>query len=292
MVKKLLKIMSVVVIIALCIAGMFFYSIFVSVERVNIHYENITSPKIPESMENVSIAFISDIYFGPFMTHERLSAMVNKVIEVHPDIIVFAGDMFQSNGEEIPSEQATTQMIELLNKLEAPLGKFAVLGEQDLANDAMVDKVNNILYASNFEIITNKAVRLRNQDSKSVTLIGLDSIIGGTPDYTTAFENVNAEEFNIVVTHAPDIADVSEMPFSSIDYILSGHSLGGQIYIPLLGPFDALEGSKHYNHGSYDVNNAKMIVSNGLGTTRIDMRLFAPPQVPIYRLHHGDTPTT
>ena len=62
--------------------------------------------------------------------------------------------------------------------------------------------------------------------------------------------------------------------------------MGGQIYLPLLGPLHTMEGAATYNHGSYDINGTSLYVSNGLGTNDIDMRLLAPPQILVFRLQH------
>ena len=63
MVKKLLKIVSVLILLALIVAGVFFYSIYISVDRVNLSYHTLASSKIPESMNDLKIAFISDIKY-------------------------------------------------------------------------------------------------------------------------------------------------------------------------------------------------------------------------------------
>lgn len=295
MVKKLLKIFSVLLIVALIIAGFFFYSIYVSVGRLNIDYQTLSSDKIPADMDDVSIAFFSDIHYGTFMNEERLTTMIDKINNVHPDILVFAGDIFDHPELNMPNEETIMKMTEFFSSLEAPLGKFAVLGEQDEINDDVKAMIQNMMYQSNFELITNASVRLRNQSNSSITLVGVDSMVNGTIDISSAFQNVNAEEYNILVTHCPDLATSNELPQASIDIMVAGHSHGGQVYLPLLGPLSAVEGATTYNHGSYTINNMKLIVTNGLGTTNMDMRLFAPPQVTFFRLNSTaivETPET
>lgn len=290
MIKKLLKIVSALLILALIIAGVFFYSIYVSVGRLNIDYGTISSPKIPADMENVSIAFFSDIHYGTFMNEERLTKMIEKINNSHPDILVFAGDMFDHPEIALPDEETVSLVTTLLTSLEAPLGKFAVLGEQDEVNDDIKAMVQNVLYQSNFELLNNRSVRLRNNSNASITLIGVDSYINGTIDIPSAFASVNAEEYNILVTHCPDLATSSELPLSSLDMIVAGHSHGGQVYLPLLGPLNPIEGAKTYHHGSYTINDTKLVITNGLGTTDMDMRLFAPPQLTYYRLKSSSAP--
>ena len=291
MIKRLIKIVSILIILCLIGATIFFYSIYISVENVKLHYESIVSTKIHKELNNLSIAFFSDIKYNSFMNKERLSNMLNEMNQADADIVIFGGDMFDSFASKAPNEVAKQELIELLKEIKAPLGKFAVLGDQDLINEEIKNMVSDILYQSDFEIITNTSVRLRKQSNASITLIGLDSQINGTIDSTTAFSKINDEDFNLLVTHCPDTLKSTQVNTNYIDLALAGHSLGGQIYLPLFGPIKTTEGAVTYNHGSYTIGNTKLYVSNGLGTIDTDMRLFCPPEILVFRLEHGTTQT-
>ena len=286
MVRKLLKIVSVLICIALVIAGIFFYSIYISVDRVSLSYETISSNKIPESMNDITIAFISDIKYNEFMDKTRLSNMISKLTTTSPDIVIFGGDMFSEPDKNVPDSQMSKDITTILKSIEAPLGKFAILGDQDNVNEYVKKIVSQILYDSDFEVLSDSAIRLRNENSDSISLIGLNNLINGDPKPENAMKNVNENEFNILVTHCPDAVSKSGINLEYIDIALAGHSLGGQIYLPVLGPIYTEEGATTYNRGQYDINGSKLYVSNGLGTSKIDMRLMTPPQVLIFRLQH------
>lgn len=286
MVRKLLKIVSVLICIALVIAGIFFYSIYISVDRVSLSYETISSNKIPESMNDITIAFISDIKYNEFMDKTRLSNMISKLTTTSPDIVIFGGDMFSEPDKNVPDSQMSKDITTILKSIEAPLGKFAILGDQDNVNEDVKKIVSQILYDSDFEVLSDSAIRLRNENSDSISLIGLNNLINGDPKPENAMKNVNENEFNILVTHCPDAISKSGINLEYIDIALAGHSLGGQIYLPVLGPIYTEEGATTYNRGQYDINGSKLYVSNGLGTSKIDMRLMTPPQVLIFRLQH------
>lgn len=286
MVRKLLKIVSVLICIALVIAGIFFYSIYISVDRVSLSYETISSNKIPESMNDITIAFISDIKYNEFMDKTRLSNMISKLTTTSPDIVIFGGDMFSEPDKNVPDSQMSKDITTILKSIEAPLGKFTILGDQDNVNEDVKKIVSQILYDSDFEVLSDSAIRLRNENSDSISLIGLNNLINGDPKPENAMKNVNENEFNILVTHCPDAVSKSGINLEYIDIALAGHSLGGQIYLPVLGPIYTEEGATTYNRGQYDINGSKLYVSNGLGTSKIDMRLMTPPQVLIFRLQH------
>ncbi len=118
-------------------------------------------------------------------------------------------------------------------------------------------------------------------------LLGLNNLINGDPKPEEAMKNVNENEFNILVTHCPDAVSKSGINLEYINLAMAGHSLGGQIYLPIIGSIYTEEGATAYNRGQYDINGSKLYVSNGLGTTKIDMRLMTPPQILVFRLKHA-----
>ena len=286
MVKKLLKIVSVLILLALIVAGVFFYSIYISVDRVNLSYQTIYSSKIPEDMNDLKIAFISDIKYNEYMNKERLTSMISKLNTTGADVVIFGGDMFSNPQTKAPDSQMSKDLTTILKSIDAPLGKFAVLGDEDLANDKTKKIVSQILYDSDFEILSDTSIRLRNKGDSSISLIGLNNMLNGDPQPDRAMKKVSEDEFNILVTHCPDIVKTSGINTKYLNLIIAGHSLGGQIYLPLLGPLHTMEGAATYNHGSYDINGTSLYVSNGLGTKDIDMRLLAPPQILVFRLQH------
>lgn len=286
MIKRLLKLVSILVLIAIVIAGVFLYSIYVSVDKVSLNYETLSSTKIPTSLNDTKIAFISDIKYNEFMDKERLTTMINEVNEAGVDIVIFGGDVFRDPLHNKPDSQDIRDLTKILKSMKAPLGKFAVLGEEDLSDKTVKSKVESLLFNSDFEIITNTNIRIRNDSSTGINLIGLDSLLKGNPNTDKAMKKITSDSFNILVTHCPDSINDNDLNSKYIDVMLSGHSLGGQIYIPILGSLHSIDGAKSYYHGNYTINDTTLYVSNGLGTTEMDMRLFCPPEVLIFRLQH------
>lgn len=279
--KKIIKILSILLLITCMIAGVVFYATFISVKNVNIVNTTITSSKIPDEMNDFKIAFISDIHYGSFMDEERLSAMFEKINQAKPDVILFGGDLFDDPSSYPVTDEKREELIALLKSLEAPYGKFAVLGEED-HHSSLSESILNIFYYGDFEMLVNQSILLRKNSSRPINLVGIDSMVGGNPDITTAMANIDTANFTIILTHCPDI--ISQLPKYGSDLILAGHSHGGQIALPILGPVNRIEGASDYSNGTYYLNQSTLIVSNGLGTSDIDMRLFAPPQCHIIRL--------
>lgn len=281
MIKRLVKIFSVLLILALIVAGFFTYGMYVSVKQVQTNYQTITSPKIPEDLNNTRIAYISDFKLNEYMNFERLSGMFDQLKKTGCDVLIFGGDIFYDANKTPVNEEMSQKMIDLLKSVEAPLGKYAVLGEDDQLNEEVRNSVQNILYQANFEILNNSGIRIRNKTTSSINLIGINSI---SPNNEQAFSTMNNDEFTILLSHYPDMLDDKEVQSAKVDVAFAGHSLGGQIYVPLIGGVLKLDGANSYYRGKYTVGETALYVSNGLGTQTMDMRILTPPQISMYRL--------
>lgn len=277
--KKLIKVLTILCILFGFIATIVFYGTEISVKNIMIVNRTIESNKINEDI-NLKIAYISDIHYNHFMNKDRLKKMIDTINNNKPDIILFGGDIFDNPSTNLIDEKVENEIIELLQSLQAEYGKFAVLGEEDY--DPKVGNIHQILFESDFEVLTNKHIFITKDGKNMINLIGIDSLVGGNPDIQSSFENVDTNLFTIVLTHAPDI--MSQLPTNEIDLVLSGHSHGGQISIPFIGTLNKVEGATTYSQGTYYLNQTQLIVSNGLGTTGSDIRIFADPQCHMIRI--------
>lgn len=274
--QKILKLLVVLLVMALMVASILYYAIYVSPEKLTTKYDTVTSSKIPDSLDNVTIGFFSDIYYLEFMDHARLEKMVEEIKEAHVDILLFGGDLFSQPQSEDISAEDISALSELLDSLEAPLGKFYVLGDIDCTNEDTKTLVSNILFNAGFEELTNKSIKLHNRKMECINLIGLDNMINGSVDVQSAFSSISDESFNVVFTHTPD--NVTTLPIETVDLALAGHSLGGQVRLPGIGASEVIVGSEKYSYGLYTYNGKTIRVSNGIGTSEVDMRLLCPPQ--------------
>lgn len=278
-----MKLLCGLLALVLIVAGFLFYAIYISPEKLTIKYESITSNKIPTSLDNVTIGYFSDIYYLEFMNQERLQKMIDEIKESNVDVLLFGGDLIYQPDQQNIDADTINLLTTMLSEVEAPLGKFYVLGEHDNVNPDMRSLITTIMYNAGFEEMSNKNIKLHNGSQESINLIGLENEINGNVDVQSAFTNVSNETFNLLFVHTPDTFALT--PEISVDLGIAGHSLGGQIHLPIIGSLNAVDGAKKYNYGNYTVGNAMYTVSNGLGTNESDMRLFCPPQFNIFVLH-------
>lgn len=242
-------------------------------DELIVQYKTLQDTKIPESMNDVSIAYFTDLQYGKFENKKRTNKFFDKIEHLDPDIIIFGGDLFdescQMNQEDI--DYITSK----LSKINAPLGKFCVLGEKDEANN---DIVRSILNQSQFEILENKTILLTNQKSDGITL----SALSNTPDPSkiTAADT----QYNLLVTHMPDTLTNEKLSTKSISLALCGHSHGAQITFPVLGGYKTIDGAKSLNRSRAKKISFPYIISSGVGCTHVNLRFMSTPEIYYFML--------
>lgn len=284
MVRRLLKIVTFLFVVAVLVMLMIYYSLFIAVKQTSVRYETLSSTKIPKVMDNVKIAYFTDLEYGFSIDKERFSSIIDMLNYNGPDVVIFGGDLFDDASKA--SEEDIKTVTELLKSIDAPLGKFAVLGERDCKNEDIKKQMTEILLEADFEILNNRSLHIRNGTNSGIVIIGVDPLINGEPNIEQATAKISEEEYNILVTHCPDLFAQDGFPYTSIALGIAGHSHGSQINIPLLGPYTYVEGANKYPLGKYQINNMELQVSSGVGTTNINARLFSSSEIVIYRLQH------
>ncbi|MBQ1439409.1 MAG: metallophosphoesterase [Solobacterium sp.] len=280
--RILVHILSILLAISLFGLALYFDAYNTAPSRFQVRYETLDSVFIPSQMDDVTILYFSDLDYGTFMDRKRMEKLTGTINELSPDIILFGGDLFDQNARI--SEQERTDVTELLSSMHAPLGKFAVLGDFDYRTPELPETVRSVLFDSDFELLINTSVILRNNGSDSITLTGLDSGLYGHPDINAAFANIGRAGYNIVLSHTPDLAE--DMPSDLADYVLSGHSHGGQAYWGF-GALYTPPQAEMFFRGKHDIKGLFTLdITNGVGTTEQDVRFLANAEVVLYRLKH------
>jgi predicted MPP superfamily phosphohydrolase len=113
-----------------------------------------------------------------------------------------------------------------------------------------------------------------------IWLSGVDNITWGTPDLFAAVPPHPGAPV-VLLAHEPDYADkVRRHPRAPlVDLILSGHSHGGQVRLPLIGPLILPPLGKRYVSGHYQLSNIQLYVNRGIGTVSLPFRFDCPPEI-------------
>lgn len=277
---KIRKLLIGIIIAAIVITLTCINAFYININTLTIREETVRSDKISQNLNGLTIAFISDLHYSERINQNIMQQLVDKINMFDVDVVLFGGDLLEDGIDDLPSSDQE-ELISYLRQVNAPYGKYAVLGNHDLYDDDIKDIVERILYEAEFEIITNKSVMIRKNSNDYINLVGIDSLLNGSPDINSAYNQIRNSAYTIALCHTPDIFE--DIPYDKTDLVLSGHSHGGQIYIPLLNSFLRPVGAQHYFKGKYAEGNTTLDITNGIGTTKKDIRLFADAEIVIYK---------
>ncbi|WP_175638800.1 metallophosphoesterase [Metabacillus schmidteae] len=239
---------------------------------LEINKLKITHPKIPKSFDGFKIVQFSDTHLSEYFTIDRLKTIVGKINSLNPDILFFTGDLM----DEPNQYTQIKEIVPILEKLEAPFGKFAVYGNHDHGGYG-TDIYRNVITMAGFTVLQNEVKNISMLDGNKISISGIDDLMLGKPSYEGTLGNLNENTFNILLAHEPDAALKSKN--YPVHLQLSGHSHGGQVQLPFYGPLITPPYATEYFEGMYDVGNMKLYVNRGLGTTRLPFRFLSVPEL-------------
>jgi Predicted phosphohydrolases len=265
LIKKTIKRIVILLLIILMLIGTYVYSRFIVMNMIKINRINYQSEELPEAFNGFKIGFISDIYIKDSSDLKRLEDIVNNLNKQNCDLVIFGGDLYESATFE------QNKVSELLTKVNANYGKFAVLGEKDFIE---LETSISILENGGFEVLRNTH-RPIYYNGSFISLLGLES----NSDISQFQNNL----FTLAIIHEPDY--FTSLQEQAINLQISGHTNGGYVYIPFIGALNTIPGGLNYNHGTYKKNNKTLIVSNGLGMEKNQKyRFFATPEILVINL--------
>ncbi|HYK75207.1 MAG TPA: metallophosphoesterase [Pseudoneobacillus sp.] len=257
--------------------GGYFYAHQIEPRLLKVNTYTITHKDIPKSFDGFKIVQFSDTHLGFQYDLNQFNKMLRVVKNLQPDVIFFTGDLMDA-----PNEYPTPEkIIPLLKDLNAPFGKFAIYGNHDHGGYGS-DIYKNIMELADFKILLNKSTELNLLDGSSIHIIGIDDAMLGKPNFDIALGNIPKNQFKILLSHAPDLAD--QTVNYGVQLQLSGHSHGGQIQIPFVGALITPPFARKYREGFYNINTLKLYVNRGIGTTRLPFRFLSKPEIAVFTL--------
>ena len=222
----------------------------------------------------LKIAALSDFHLGSHADDvTRLSSIVDEVNGWKPDIAVLLGDFMNTQlvgGGRIPP----TMIARILSELDTRLGTFAVLGNHDWYYDGHA--VWKALEKHGIQVLENMSELIADQYGK-FRVIGFGDDQTRNPDTAAVFENLSDTAPAIILAHDPaTFSDIPSGPFLT----LSGHTHGGQVRLPFIGPVvNASRAPLRWTAGHIVDNDRHLYVVRGLGTSVIPFRWNCPPEI-------------
>lgn len=273
------QIITLCILFVVAIALILINTFFINPHHLEIRKETILSNKIDENLDGTSIAYFADIHYGLYTNDEDIVKLINKCNLLDADIVLFGGDLID---ESISiTEDIKTFLINQLSQLKSNYHKYAVLGEEDIVSSRR-NEIINILMDAGFEILNNSNIKIYAKGNSYFNLVGMDSQVSGSIDVNSAFAGIANTNFTLAFTHCPDSYDLIDT--NKCDYLLAGHSHGGQVYLPLINLFNRENGYQNYIHGKHKYNQTTLDITNGVGLSEHEARLLSDAEVVFYQL--------
>jgi hypothetical protein len=233
-------------------------------------------PGWPAGVPPLRALLMSDIHVaGPDMPPERVARIVAQANALHPDIVFIAGD-FVSDRRVSTHAYSFAEAVAPLARLRSRFGPVAVLGNHDHWRNAA--EARAALRRIGVRVLDNDAVEIG-----PLAVGGLDDAFTRHEDPAVMLNALRAlPGARIVLSHSPDPFPV--LP-RDVDFMLAGHTHCGQIRLPLIGALSTMSAyGDRYACGLIRENGRTLIVSAGLGTSLLPLRLGAVPDMWLIRL--------
>lgn len=238
-------------------------------DHVEISTHVVPVPGLPRPVE---ILHLTDVHLR--VRDAWVDRLTTLIAAERPDLVALTGDVVTRGWREDAADQFLAALPD------APLGKWAVMGNWEHWGGAPPEVWEPVLARNGVGLLHNRVVALDGFD-----LAGTDDLLAGEPDIDGVFAGLRADRPTLLLTHSPGIFPRLSKP--PVRLVLAGHTHGGQVRIPVLGPFFLPRGSGAYPWGWYEREGTHLFVSRGIGWSVAPVRWRCPPEIARIRMVPG-----
>lgn len=275
------KLIKIILIFILFFVVVILYSRFIATKGLVVKEYKITNENFTNNFYGLKIVHLSDLHYLESTNKRDLEKIITEINLLKPDIVFITGDLYS---RELSEEQQNDLQKNLAN-INSNIGKYAIKGNHD--ND---ENWSTIISNTGFIDLNNSYDLIYNNNYSSIFIAGInteDNINESMKEINNYLnENVETNYDNIVykilLLHKPDT--ILKFDYSQYDLILGGHSHNGQVRLPFIGSIYTPDGAKKYFDEYYKLGNTEMFISSGIGTSKLNFRLFNKPSINFYRL--------
>lgn len=253
---------------------------------IEVVHVNLPVKNLPKEFEGIKVVQISDLHVNDWSINlvEEVIAQVNNL---HADIVLITGDVICRGKRHLPD------LAYFFKKFNATMGKFACLGNHDHSDGESGQRVAKMYDESGFRLLLN--------ESEKISIKGQDLFFAGVDDYDFGIQDINRIKLDleegapkILLAHNP--RNFEEFAENSFNSVISGHTHGGQIYLPFMNRFYRTILGASYLAGLYHHDDSVMYVNRGIGTAMISQivldkklyfntpRINATPEITVFTL--------
>jgi predicted MPP superfamily phosphohydrolase len=238
---------------------------------IEVTRRTMTIRNLPSRLDATTAIQISDLHL-----HEadaRHSRMVDLIRKENAHFVFFTGDLINEQG-------AIGLAVDIFRNIQPPGGSWAVIGNSDRTAGA-VDFMQAQLRSAKVRYLVNANTQIES----GLWLVGVDDPSDyASADVGSALQGVPAGAPTILLAHSPDIVD--QLNGARFDYMLAGHTHGGQVNLPLFSGAWLHDGpAREYVEGLYDVSGTPLYVNRGIGMSRLPLRIGSRPEITHFTFH-------
>jgi len=247
--------------------------------------------RLPPSFDGLKVAQITDIHSGRLVPTELIRTGVDLAQSTEPDLIVLTGDFITGASLFAWSRlggfkpRLFKECLQELTRLSAPFGVYAVLGNHDFWSGPKVTaKVDQGLRDIGVKVLRNELVPLV-KDGQKLFISGVDDYWENSCKPHKAVQAAPLSACKILLSHNPDINKDLEILDNQVDLVISGHTHGGQVVLPLIGaPFLPSPFGQKYRSGLVRDGERQTYISRGLGVFFVPIRINCPSEITLLTL--------
>ena len=274
------------------------YGVTVGKYNYKVIKQQIFFPNLPDAFDGFKITQISDVHSGSFDNPEKIDHAIDLVNEQNSDMILFTGDIVNTDAKEM------NPWIETFNRIKYhKYGKYSVLGNHDYgeyvtwpseaAKEKNFQDIKKLYGQIGFNLLLNQHSFIEKGNDK-IALVGVENWgvhFKKAGDLKKASEGLSKKEFKILMSHDPSHWD-AEINKHSIDFhlTLSGHTHGLQFGIEIPGFFKWSPAQYVYTQwaGLYEKSGKYIYVNRGFGFHAYPGRVGIMPEITVIELKKGN----
>ena len=247
-------------------------SVYTGVDRV-VKYD-FTHRDVPEAFEGFRIAFISDLHYKSLLKEKGLNDLVRLLIAQKADVLLMGGD-YQEGCEYVEP------LFSALARVKTPMGTYGVMGNNDY--ERCHDDIVNTMKHYGMRPLEHEVDTLR-KDGQQIIIAGVRNPFDLGRNGVSPTLALSPKDFVILLVHTPDyIEDVS---VANTDLALAGHTHGGQVRVFGVAPaLNSHYGNRFITGLAYNTAKIPLIITNGIGTSKLPIRVGAPAEIIVITLH-------
>jgi hypothetical protein len=249
------------------LGGLAGYAFALEPKQLRLERVTVPVPELAGHLDGYTIGVLSDLHLGSLVSVAWVRNAAERLAALHPDLVLIAGDMTGY----VETYQSGQQLID--EALEPVRGAYGVLGNWDRLVPEIIRPQNAV------RMLINAGVTV----APDLWLSGLDDGLWGSPSIDRALAKAPVGGTRILLAHEPDLADLVR-PEHQVALQISGHSHGGQIRLPLVGPLLLPPLGRKYPAGLNQAPGCQVYTSRGVGVTQVPARFLCPPEITLITL--------